>query len=391
MRIFYKIISSLFSLIPTRRIIVFCSNPDFSDNSYAVCKYLASKGYDSNYYFYWLIDDTERKTSIEEALCKGNIKSRVAHRKSLYGFWLFLRSRYIFSTHGIFDKITLCQQSDKHICLWHGMPLKKIGAMIDGQTPCAPNCNITIATSHYFQKKMEKAFNLPKDKVVVTGQPRCDLLYEATDWFEKEGINRSKYHKIGIWMPTFRKSIKGSIRVDGIYKENAISFLNKNQLSDLNSFLKDNSTLLLIKIHPMDALQNEIFPKFDNIIIIYPQDFTSQLYPLLGNCDFLLTDYSSVFVDYELLNKPIGFVMNDIEAYNQSRGLDLDNMEEALPGPILKDFESLCEFIKAPTIVKRKMNYNEYYDNASCERLIAFLFKLNHKDKLRDIKVSTKM
>ncbi len=38
------------------------------------------------------------------------------------------------------------------------------------------------------------------------------------------GISVSDYDKIGIWLPTYRQSIIGDIRVDGLYNEGGISF-----------------------------------------------------------------------------------------------------------------------------------------------------------------------
>jgi CDP-glycerol glycerophosphotransferase (TagB/SpsB family) len=352
---------------------LFCSHPDYADNAYALCRYLSRMGYDKKYRFFWMINNEARIPTITQQLRNDQIIATIVKRKSLKGFWFFIRCRYLITTHGCFDNIHLHQHHDKHICLWHGMPLKLIGAMVDGQMPCAPNSDITIATSSYFQKMMSKAFMLPVSKVLVTGQPRCDLLLEPTDWFEKEGIDRSKYRQIGMWMPTFRKSIVGAIRVDGDYQEKRVSFLDFQQLEALDKYLYSVSTLLVIKIHGMDALQNERFPDFNNIRIIYPQTFSSQLYPLLGSCDFLLTDYSSVFIDYQILCRPIVFVMYDIELYKKTRGLSFGDIEKGLPGPILSDYNSLCTFIKSPFMIKSELVFNDYSDDKASERICRIL------------------
>ncbi len=364
-----KLISLVANKIPTTNIIVFHSYPDYSDNPYALCKNLKENGIDQRYKFIWFYDVKANKETLLHRMREDGIVAKLVYRNSLPALWYYIRARFVFVSHGSFDFVPLKQHSDKNVNLWHGMPLKLLGASERGKDPCSFNFNYTIATSKLYQKIMAEAFACDTDRVLVTGQPRCDLLFEKTDWFDKQGIIKSQYDKIGIWMPTFRKSVFGEIRLDGTYNSNSISFLDFNKLVELDGFLKSINTLLLIKIHLMDALQNVDFPSFDNIKIIKPADFKSQLYPLLGECDFLLTDYSSVFVDYQIVHKPMAFVMDDIDSYKNTRGFYFDNLSDNLPGPIIDNYESLCEFLNKPYIKDNGINFNDFYDNHSSDRL----------------------
>ena len=368
-----KIISLVGSLVPTTNIILFHSFPDYSDNSYAFCRFIHKKGIDASYDIIWLIDDPTRKSVIKKMMAEEGIVASLISRKSIKGIWFYIRARYVFVTHGCFDGLDLHQHNDKVINLWHGMPLKLLGASEKNGIPGSTNFNYLISSSELYQNILAEAFSCDKDKILVTGQPRCDLLFEKTDWFEKVGVDIKKYKAIGIWMPTYRKAIVGDIRIDGSYKGKNVSFLSEKELTCLDSFLQNNNILIFIKIHPMDALQNETFEDYQNIYFIKPKDFNSQLYPLLGACDFLLTDYSSVFIDYQILNKPIGFVMNDVDSYKGSRGFYFNDLEEALPGPILTDYNSLCGFILKPYVATCRIKYNDFYDSNSSERIANFL------------------
>jgi CDP-glycerol glycerophosphotransferase (TagB/SpsB family) len=197
------------------------------------------------------------------------------------------------------------------------------------------------------------------------------LLFEETDFFTTRNINVKDYESLGVWLPTYRSSIIGDIRNDGVFNEDGISFLSMEELARLDTFLQDRKALLIIKLHPMDALQEKEFGEFSNITIIKPKDFDGQLYPLLGASDYLLTDYSSVWIDYCILKRPIGFVMNDIEEYRASRGLTIENLDEKLPGTIIDSYEKLKEFItKRPEFNDKHLSlYNSYCDNKSAERL----------------------
>ena len=123
----------------------------------------------------------------------------------------------------------------------------------------------------------------------------------------------------------------------------------------------------------MDALQTYVFPKFKNILIIKPSEFSYQLYPFLGSCDYLLTDYSSVFIDFDITGKPMGFVMDDIDEYRNTRGLYFDDLESVLPGPIIQDYDSLVSFIKDPVRKPSSIVLNDFNDNHSSERILKII------------------
>ena len=220
---------------------------------------------------------------------------------------------------------------------------------------------------------MAEAFGISKEKVLVVGQPRCDLLFEKTDFFNKHNLKTSDYYRIGIWLPTYRSSIVGDIRKDGEYTEGSISFIKEDDLKKLNVELAKISNLLIIKLHPMDVLQKYPFHHYSNIIILKQKDLDVQLYPLIGNCDYLLTDYSSVLFDFDVLKKPMAFVMNDQDRYSRSRGFVFENIGDALPGPILSTYEELLAFIKRPYYTESKVLFNKFCDGNSSKRLYEHL------------------
>ena len=229
--------------------------------------------------------------------------------------------------------------------------------------------NLTIASSSAFQKVMSACFNLPLENVLITGQPRCDMMSRETAFFENREIKLLNYSKVGMWMPTYRVSIIGDIRQDGAYQEGRVSFLSKEDILQLDVFLSKKNVLLLLKIHPMDVLQNYVFPNYTNIVVIKPREADSELYPILGKCDFLLTDYSSVYIDYEVLSRPIGFVMDDLAEYSSSRGFCFDHIEEVMPGRVLTNLKEVEDFIDKPELESCSVQLNNYHDFDSSKRL----------------------
>ena len=319
----------------------------------------------------WLVYDKNRLEEIRGKALEFDKDTAVVYKYSLRGIWVYIRSRYVFETHGLYPFIKLHQHPDKHICLWHGMPLKKLGAAIGDAT--SGNCDYTISTSAVFQDLMARSFDKPLENVLISGQPRNDLFFEPTDYFREIGFDKSRYKAIGAWLPTYRKSIFGELRNDGEYEEGKITFLGVPDLERLDEELGRQNGFLFIKIHFMDALQTYDFPEFQNIRIIKPSEFNFQLYPFLGSCDYLLTDYSSVFIDFDITGKPIGFVMDDIDEYRNTRGLYFDDLESVLPGPVIRDYDSLTRFINNPVRQSSSVSLNAFCDNRSSERILNFL------------------
>lgn len=364
MKISHAILSLIFRLIPkSGRILVYSSFPDCSDNSYAMHEYLC-RNRKGKYRHVWIYSDKESAAKYP--------KSKGFYKYSIKAFYYFSRAKYVFTTHGIYMFLDL-KKDNKIVNLWHGMPLKKIGCM-DPQSneDNQGAAGYMVATSSFFQEIMAKSFRgMEIDRVLLVGQPRNDLMFEDTCFFKKRNIDPKGYSSIGVWLPTYRQSIIGDIRKDGIYNGNGISFLTMNELHRLDSFLQKTSSLLIVKIHPMDALQLIDFDNFKNLLIVKPKEFQEQLYPLLGASDYLLTDYSSVWIDYCILKRPIGFVMNDIKEYKDSRGLTIEELDKKLPGTIIDTYEKLTAFIGCrPKFDDRNSDiYNKYNDNKASERL----------------------
>lgn len=366
-----KILNFLEKKINKKQIILFHSFPDYADNSYALFKYMIENNYNSNEII-WLYDKKNMSDKIYSEFGK---KIRCYKKNSLIGIWNFIRSRKVFCTHGIFSFI---KTKDKKINLWHGMPLKNIG-LLDKNTKGITSCDKTIATSTIFREKMSDSFEMKNENVLITGQPRNDLLFEKTNFYKKMKINKENYSKVIMYLPTYRKSIIGDIRSDGIFDDFKLGIIKLDDLENLNKNLVKNKNFMVIKLHPMDILQNLDFVKFSNIMILKTEDLEKideQLYPLLGSTDLLITDYSSVWIDYEILGKPIYFAMDDYEEYKSNRGFTIENLPEILPGDIILNFQSLLEKLdNIPEKLQKDSGdiFNKYKDNKSSKRILEYL------------------
>jgi len=377
-KVIIQLLTLINQVVPKREnYILFTSYPDMSDNSYAFYEYML-KGYADNRLYIWLVEPNFTIKNIESLQ-----HTKIISKKSILGFYYYCRSKYIFYTHGLYNDIGN-SKNQIVVNLWHGMPLKNIG-YLDNKLEF-PEANFTIATSPVFQRIMSKAFKQPLEQVLVCGQPRNQyLLTKDINILKKFGLGENSYKNVIAWLPTYRKSNFGDVRNDGITQD-LLPLVNKNELKILDSYFGEKKIFCFIKLHPMDTLTKKDFDSYINIRVLTNQDFNSldvQLYSFLANTDALLTDYSSVYIDYMLTKKPIGFIIPDIKEYSNTRGFAFDNVLKRLPGTIIQDFSEIKLFIESLESNEKEVGYLkdglfEFYhsvDNNFSKNIYDVIFK----------------
>ena len=109
----------------------------------------------------------------------------------------------------------------------------------------------------------------------------------------------------------------------------------------------------------MDYLQVEDFKSYSNFVFIDNNSFLDKgiaLYSVFNSVDILLTDFSSIYIDFMLLNKPIGFIFSDYEEFKNSRGFVFSDAKKYMPGDIITSIAKL-EFFLNEVILKNNDNY----------------------------------
>lgn len=374
LKLAYYTIKLLNTIIPKDDSIVFTSTPNYSDSSRAVFEYMR-KAYPKIKYV-WLLERFEELERLD------NVK--YINRHTLKGLCFFLRSSCIVNTHGLY--LNAYSHKQVVICVWHGMPLKKIQHMFPKDLKHIANRNFqfncTIATSPLMQQIVTTCFACPKEKVKLTGLPRNDYLFTKLRF---ETIPETS--KIIVWMPTYRN---GNNLIEGKQYEYGLPIIDSSNLGLLNEHCEKNNVHLLIKFHPFQIKDKEI-SGFSNIHILSSiyVDPSIHFYNYLGSADALITDYSSVYIDFLAVDRPIAFILEDYEEYSDDRGFVFDDPIKYMPGSHVYNLEELEAFIQeiGNGIDSTKslrdtigVELNQFRDDKNTERLVNEIMPILLKD-----------
>ena len=227
------------------------------------------------------------------------------------------------------------------INLWHGVPLKKI-ALLDPNLKKAAriyfkkifseNYTYILTTSHELIPLMARSFAVSEDKIKVWGQPRNDGLFQKNDCREILGQlfpDLPEYTKTVLYAPTFRDY--GQVQL--------FPFKDFDQ-KQLEAFLDEKNMLLFIRTHV--AEQGSAAPYLGKRIRFLGNEQAEDVTGILNIFDCLITDYSSIYIDYLLTDKPMIFLPYDRQQYLDGRGMNFD-YDDVTPGPKPETFNDFLD------------------------------------------------
>ena len=330
--------------------IVFHSRPDFSDNAKALYKYMMANGYDKKYDIYFAVEDLarcEKQFAGEARFIQFNDKSH--RRLNWSAARIIISARYLLYTHSAPFPLTTADSKpgQRHINLWHGSGYKGTHANPNKYTT---RFDMVFVPGKLFVEPMMKFFGITKsDPIEITGYPRYDWLLHPSDTavkaakhFQSEDANR-----LVVWMPTFRNDKHNVLNDTECIKQFPI-IATQEQWNEVDELCKKCGVTLLVKLHQLQRDYDINFDSMSNVKLLTNEQLDEQqvnLYEFLAVTHGLITDYSSVAIDYLVVDKPIGFTLDDFEMYNQTRGFVFDDPLEYMPGHHMYNMEDLKQFL----------------------------------------------
>lgn len=249
-------------------------------------------------------------------------------------------AKYLITSHSYIRK----RKSQVMIDFWHGIPLKRMGLM-EGRNMEIKKANYYISSSDTYSTLLNSCIG-SKGPYGVTGFPRNDyLMNKREDILKKirKDFNISSDKKIVVFMPTFRSGFKRT--ESDLNRDINIFGLNDVSSKEINMLLEKENIHIIAKLHPIEEqfIKENISPE-SNISIVaqdYLEENKLDVYEVLAVSDALITDYSSVYFDYLLMDKPMLFLSNDLEEYRKNRGFLLEPLEMWRPGISVGNYEEL--------------------------------------------------
>ncbi|MEG0693460.1 MAG: CDP-glycerol glycerophosphotransferase family protein, partial [Oscillospiraceae bacterium] len=219
--------------------IVLESEPDFSDNSRCLYDYLIKNGYNQKYKLVWCVKNPEKFKDMQ--VQNVSFTSFRDKRYLLTYLYHIATAKTVIYTHATPPMIDTNKQTVA--CLWHGTPLK----YMDFVKTDSPPFTFISSASQFCSDALADCFKITKDNIKVTGYPRCDILFEPTNALDKLSVDKSKWKKVILWMPTFRQSSQLNI-FDAHQTKTGLPLIETSQqLTELNLKLKEQELFMIIK------------------------------------------------------------------------------------------------------------------------------------------------
>lgn len=345
---FYALLCRAFTRV-NPYVMVFKSFPDYSDNSRALSEYLVNKSYTNTFKIYWVVENPKQcKKKFPNA---GVVFLGNSLCSKLVNMPILISAGWFFSTHGFPCKYKYVRKNQHFIKVWHGCGFKDVDSRKKARKRKEDTDDFEkiLLVSDFFKHYMAPKWFWPQDKVVAKGFPRFDWLLQKTEVAKEfcSSIKSCQSDKVVVWMPTFRNHI------NGVYNDNddIKQFPIVNSCSDWRAFdkcCKENGVVVLVKLHPMQKSYDIPWSELSNIHQLTNEMLdvaNTTLYSFLSVTDGLISDYSSVTVDYMIVDKPIAFTLDDFHLYDKGRGFIIDNPLDYMPGHHLYSMEDMRNFI----------------------------------------------
>lgn len=358
---------------PLQNKILIESHNDFDCNGGAFYNYLIEHEYNKKYKIVWLVRKKVRNKlpiNVEAVLLLGPSIKKAYH---------ICTAKYFTYDCESVNKVR-CDQ--KVVYCSHGAGGLKNAK---GKIFIPDSVNYILVQSEKYAPIQANQWSLnSKDKrFVYIGFPAQDTFF-SDDKSEFFKITDKKYKKIIMWMPTFRKG--GGFNRNDSLKDQKFGIPLFNTLEEYNLFnaqLKKMDVFLIIKIHPKQDLSNLGICDMSNIKVL-TGDSIKKLgidnYKLMKCTDALISDYSGAAYEYLQLNRPLAYVLDDINDYKI--GFVVDDIHQLMAGHEIYTLEDLNKFIS--DVVDGNDIYNQrreklrdyiykYHDGKASERLANLL------------------
>jgi CDP-glycerol glycerophosphotransferase (TagB/SpsB family) len=317
---------------------------------------------------YWFSESPDLRREINARFPGRAVRpwSLRAIAKGLTAQWLaFSHSRYDLGPFAYLKR-------PRFIYLNHGVPLKTMGYDKAYHDPSIANAasgmGAVTCCSDLEATLWARAYGLPIERMWVTGVPRNDRLFvRDLRLLDRLGIRPDQ--KVILFAPTYRESgvLPNYLPVPGLDAQALVKVLRKHD------------AILLIRPHYYEwaAARDMVERIGSDHLRTADEHKIPEVNELLPLTDILITDYSSIFFDFLLLDRPIIFSCHDREEYQRERGFTIDydsntpGFKVATPEAFLGALDQLLSGNDPHVAIRAEVRdrFHRYTDARSAERV----------------------
>ena len=353
--LFFNFSRAVFPLKKNRVAFVSMHNENFCDALGAVRDELQKKG---GYDFVYITRQDLSLSNPLRAIAFFLLKSRLLATAE----YVFLNDNFLPMGKLNFRKEAVITQ------LWHaegafkkfGLHISQNDALRKAEIAANSKLSFVVCSSESVKKIYAEAFGVDEKKVLPLGAPRVDYLLNEDN--QKKALNEihekypdTKNKKILLYAPTFRDE-----------PERDKEILNNFDISAVKKALGEEYEIL-VRLHPQIHISDR-----DTKSVTDVTDFPDVRQLILA-ADVLVTDYSSICMDFSLLSKKIVFFAYDLDWYTERRDFYFD-YESFVPGLVAKTTDELISAVKADFQKERNDKFRafnfSYTDSFSAKRVV---------------------
>lgn len=367
----FRVVSLINKIVPKQNniILLYSGNEGLKHNLIPLFNYLVENNYNDKY---------KIVCGIESIKYKGISEKNIDYVEHLQSIVVFLKAKHVFYTAGQLPIKPSTEQIVIHMN--HGITdYKTVGKLSHINNGDEFFFSYILAPSDIYVPIVAAEYGCNEKNVFVCSEPMVDIFYKKV--IDKKNRSIFDGKKFALWLPTFRKSdLTGYSDSD---LDDPLLIFKTSDYEKLNQILSDNNVLLIVKLHGAQKYSKEDIVDYANLKVWTNDDMEQNqfdLYDLIMKSDCLIGDYSSVSLQYVLLNRPLAYVIPDIDIYAQKRGFVFENPREYMPGHLIYNQSDFYDFIN--DFVNNKDAFEEerkkvksiihkYDDGKSCERLLA--------------------
>ena len=336
---FLELFSRIWSLDKKSLVFIPSTREPFSGNTWALFEFIVEKRPD--YKVVYFINDRQLmkalnlKYGCEMFYFSGSFSAMLLAARS--GAWI----TYDLPLH--FYLLSIFKNPKRMVYyLGHGIPLKRI-ALASRNVSFLRILNRYLLVSCYSHilgfstsiiPVMKEAFGHSGKEFFPVGQPRLDSRHESNVILDLNKILcRSSNPRIVLYAPTWR------------YHKSTEFFPFENFcIEKLNSFLEMNNIFIFLRPHgkkpfdlPLSLLSSDHVKMFDSFTFPDVNAYLDQF-------NALVTDYSSIFFDFLVHDRPVGFIPYDYNEYEENPGFGIEYYKFT-PGKKIHTFDDFLRFL----------------------------------------------